>query len=216
MEYSELNQLWNATESSDLKITLNQNAIKEITTHKIKSTLSEIKWNSIIEIIINVIWLIFLMNFSKENYQDLRFLVAGFVLIGISIFSIVIEINKLYLYTSIDNNFSVFKAQKRLEKLKFLEKLDVNLLFLIIPLFFVPFVLIITKGILNIDLFQLGIGGYEIALTTLGTAAVAIVVVFVLRKTQFKSMNESLIFLKELNQNKENITAEKYSVFGRK
>jgi len=182
MEYSELNKLWDATGSSDVKISLNQNAIKEITTHKIKNSLSEIKWSSIIEIIINFIWLIFLMNFSKENYQDIRFLFAGFVLIGITIFSIVIEINKLYLYTSIDNNFSVFKAQKRLEKLKFLEKLDINLLFLIIPLFFVPFVLIITKGILKIDLFQLGLGGYEIALTTLGTAAVAMVVVFVLKK----------------------------------
>jgi len=207
MEYSELNKLWDATGSSDVKISLNQNAIKEITTHKIKNSLSEIKWSSIIEIIINFIWLIFLMNFSKENYQDIRFLFAGFVLIGISIFSIVIEINKLYLYTSIDNNFSVFKAQKRLEKLKFLEKLDINLLFLIIPLFFVPFVLIITKGFLKINLFQLGLGGYEIVLTTLGTVAVAMVVVFVLRKTQFKSMNESLEFLKEINQNEENKAA---------
>jgi len=207
MEYSELNKLWDVTGRSDVKISLNQNAIKEITAHKIKSSLREIKWSSIIEIIINFIWLIFLMNFAKENYQDIRFFFAGFVLIGISIFSIVIEINKLYLYTSIDNNFSVFKAQKRLEKLKFLEKLDINLLFLIIPLFFVPFVLIITKGILKIDLFQLGLGGYEIVLTTLGTAAVAMVVVFVLRKTQFKSMNESLDFLKEINQNEENKAA---------
>jgi hypothetical protein len=201
MEYTELSRLWDANESTDVKISLNQNAINEVTANKLKSSLSEIKLSSIIEIVVNFIWLTFLGDFAIKNYQETYFLLAGILLFGISIFSIVLEINKLYLFSSIDNNFSVFKAQKRIEKLKFLEILDTNLLYFIIPMFFVPFVLVISKGILNIDLFQLGFGGYEIALATVGSAIIAMIVVFVLRKSQFKTMNESLKFLKDLNQN---------------
>lgn len=204
MEYTELSRLWEANKSADINITLNQNAINEVTVNKLKSSLSEIKLSSIIEIVVNFIWLGFLGNFAIKYYQETYFLLAGIILFGISIFSVVLEINKLYSFTSIDNNFSVFKAQKRIEKLKFLEKLDINLLYFIIPMFFVPFVLVITKGILNIDLLQLGFGVNEIALATAGSTIVAIFIVFVLRKSQFKSMNESLKFLKELNQNEDN------------
>jgi hypothetical protein len=201
MEYTELSRLWETNKSADIKISLNQNAINEVTVNKLKSSLSEIKLSSIIEIVVNFVWLGFLVDFAIKYYQETYFLLAGIILFGISIFSIVLEINKLYLFSSIDNSFSVFKAQKRIEKLKFLEKLDVNLLYFIIPMFFVPFVLVITKGILNIDLFQLGFGGYDIALATAGSAIIAMLVVFFLRKSQFKSINESLKFLKELNQN---------------
>jgi len=201
MEYTELSRLWDANKSANLKISLNQNAINEVTVNKLKSSLSEIKSSSIIEIVVNFIWLGFLGEFVIKNYQEVYFLLAGIILLGVSIFSIVLEINKLYLFISIDNNFSVFKAQKRIEKLKFIEKLDLNMLYFIIPMFFVPFVLVITKGILNIDLFQLGFGRDEIAVTTVGSAIIAMIVVFFLRKSQFKSMNESLNFLKELNQN---------------
>jgi len=204
MEYTELSRLWEANKSADINITLNQNAINEVTVNKLKSSLSEIKLSSIIEIVVNFIWLGFLGNFAIKYYQETYFLLAGIILFGISIFSVVLEINKLYSFTSIDNNFSVFKAQKRIEKLKFLEKLDINLLYFIIPMFFVPFVLVITKGILNIDLLQLGFGVNEIVLATAGSTIVAIFIVFVLRKSQFKSMNESLKFLKELNQNEDN------------
>ncbi len=204
MEYTELSRLWEANKSVDVKISLNQNAINEVTVNKLKSSLSEIKLSSIIEIVVNFIWLGFLGEFVVKYHQESYFLLAGIILIGISIFSIALGINKLYLFTSIDNNFSVFKAQKRIGKLKFLEILGTNLLYFIIPLFFVPFVLVITKGILNIDLFQLGFGGNEVALATAGSAIVAILVVIFLRKSQFKSMNESLKFLKELNQNEHN------------
>ena len=60
MEYTELRRLWEANKSADLKISLNQNVINEVTVNKLKSSLSEIKLSSIIEIVVNFIWLGFL------------------------------------------------------------------------------------------------------------------------------------------------------------
>ncbi|MDH3651539.1 MAG: hypothetical protein OEQ53_17785 [Saprospiraceae bacterium] len=200
MEYLELIQLWDTSDNSDINISLNKKALNELTTKKLKSGIVEIKWSSIIEIIVTSIWIIFLVTFITEYLQDIKLLLSAIILIVISIFSLIIEINKLYLYYSIDHNFSVFQAQKRIEKLKFLEKLDINSLYLLIPLFFVPFVLVFTKGILHIDLFELGFSGYEMTLSILGSIIIAIVMVLVLRKSQFKSLNESLEFLKDISQ----------------
>lgn len=202
MEYTELQALWEKGINSELEISINQKGIDELTAHKLKNTLSEIRYTAIIEIVLTTIWYVFLMNFVVEHHENPPFFISGIALIFISCIGIIIEIKKLYLYNSIDYGFSIAKAQTQIEKLKLLEKIDLNLIYLLVPLFSLPFALVFCKGILGIDLFKLGLGQNEMIHFFLGSIVVAVLIVFFLRKSEFKKFNESLEFLKKIEENK--------------
>lgn len=202
MEYTELQALWEKGINSEREISINQKGVDELTAHKLKKTLSEIRYSTIIEIVLTAIWYVFLMNFVVEHHENPPFFISGIVLIFISCIGIIIEIKKLYLYNSIDYGFSIAKAQTQIEKLKLLEKIDLNLIHLLVPLFSLPFALVFCKGILGIDLFELGLGQNEMIHLFLGSIVVAVIIVYLLRKSEFKKFNESLEFLKKIKEGK--------------
>jgi len=201
MEYIELQELWGKTINTEIEISINQKGIDEMTVHKLKNTLSEIKYSAIIEIVLTSIWYLFLLNFVFEYSQNKPFFISGIVLILISCISIILEIKKLFLYNSINYGFTILKAQTQIEKLKLLEKIDLNLIYLLVPLFSLPFALVFCKGILGIDLIEQGLGQNEMVHFFLGSIVVAIIIVFLLRKSEFKKFNESLEFLKKIKEN---------------
>jgi len=139
MEYTELQKLWENRNLPQIEVSIKQAAIDELTSYKLKRNLSEIKWTAIFEILITFLWYVFLLNFLMEHYQNPVYLWSGIILILIAIISIFIEARKLYLYKTIDYGCSILKAQTQVEKLKFLEKLDLNLIYLFLPLFWLPF-----------------------------------------------------------------------------
>lgn len=147
MEYIELKQLWN--QNLETETTINQKAIAELTSLKLKNSFLENRWSSIIEIVISVVWYIFLLNFVIEYYGDLIYLLSGIVLIIICLIGIIIEAKKLYTYNSINYGFSILMAQKQLEKLKRLEIIDAISIFFFVPLFSVPFVIVMSKYLLK-------------------------------------------------------------------
>ncbi len=201
MQYEELINIWNSSNVElETKVQINRKLVKEVAFRKIKSRLGEVKWTAFFGLVLGFFWSAFLIRFVVANVYDLKFAIQGIVLLGISIFSIVLYAYKLQLYYSINSRFSVVKTQRKIERLKYLELLDVKSLYIIIPLFSAPFAIVIAKAFLHIDLFSFGIFGKALLYYTLGAIVIAVILVFVLSKFSGKKMEESIAFLDELKE----------------
>jgi hypothetical protein len=201
MEYEELINIWNNANSElETKVQINRKLLKEVAFKKIKSQLSEVKWTALFGLMAGFFWSAFLIRFVAANVGDFKFVFQGVVLLIISIFSIVLYAYKLQLYYSINSRFSVLTTQHKIERLKYLELLDVKSLYIIIPLFSAPFAIVIAKAFLHVDLFSFGIFGKALLYYTLGAIVIAAILVFVLSKFTGKKMEESIAFLDELKE----------------
>jgi len=198
MEYYEIQQLWDKSEEDSLDVSLNAKAVNELTHNKVHFNLQEIRWGSVIEVVVNFFWINYLFQLMQSNLQDISFLIAGIVLFLLAMYSLILEINKLYLVTSIDYNFSIIKAQRKLEKLKLLENLDLNSLYFIIPMSVIPFMIVLGEGVFDIDFESIGIGATEMMSAVFGSIVVAAIIVYILRRTEFSKLSESLDFLEDL------------------
>ncbi|MFT6808964.1 MAG: hypothetical protein ACJA01_002196 [Saprospiraceae bacterium] len=200
MEYYELQQLWDNKDEPKVDLELNQKAFSELVKNKIHGNLGDIKWSGIIEIVITIFWLNFLVPIILDHIHDIGILVSGIVLFLLSIYSLILEINKLYLISSIKYDYSIIHTQGKIERLKFIENLDLNSLYFIIPMSFIPFLIVLGEGVLHIDLEEIGLGATEMIEAVLGSIIVAVVVVFFLRKFELKKLNDSLEFIRGLEE----------------
>ena len=200
MKFDELSNIWN---SADLElektVTINKKLVMKVGLNKIKSRLFEIKWKAVIAIPINALFVFFLVDFLSKNFSDIWLLASGLILLAITIFSLIFEIHRLNLYYTLDSKAAVLAAQKILTQLKKLEILDIYSLFIIIPLFSAPFLIVFTKAFLNLDL--IAINSTWLMYQTFGSIVVAAIIIFVLRKYPNKKLSESIAFLNELKEN---------------
>lgn len=198
MNFEELSELWNKNTKEEAIIEVNQTLLNEVSFTTIKRSLREIKWTAFFEIIVNFFWLPFLVEFMIEHYAQLRFSIPAGILIFIAAYSLVLECYKLYLYYSINHQFSILETQKKLERLNFLELFDNNSLYILIPLFLIPFLVVSIKGMLGVDLFMLGLSARVILIATGGTFVVSVIIVFFLNRFPNKELRDSIAFMKEL------------------
>jgi len=200
MNFEELSKIWNQDHKEETHIEINERLLKEVSFNTVRNSLKEIKWSSIIEIVINYIWLFFLVEFIISYFNQAQFSIPAGILIIISVFSILIESYKLILYCTANVQSSIIGAQKKLEKLKFLELFDVNSLYIVIPLFFIPFLVVFSKGIIGIDIYEFGFSMREILVATGSTFIISVIIVYFLKAFPNKELNESLDFISELRE----------------
>jgi hypothetical protein len=204
MEYEELIGIWN---SSDAELTnnvqVNRQLIKEVAFKKIRSNLFEIKWASYSELFVGFFWSFFLLSFIADHLPEYKFSLQAFVLLSMSVYGFVLSIHKLKIYFSINPGLSVTKTQYKIECLKRLELKSIQSLYFIIPLFSAPFAIVMTKAVLNIDLYSFGIFGKALLYYTAGAVVVAVIIVFILKKipgNKDKQLKQSMAFLNELKE----------------
>ena len=204
MEYQELITIWNSSNAElNTNVQVNRKLIKEVGFKKIKSHLTEIKWTAFFELLVGFFWTRFLVGFLIDNFWDIKFCATAILLLIFAIYSLVLNCYKLKLYFSVDTRFSVVETQKKIERLKNIQLFDIKSLYIIITLFSAPFVIVIAKAFLHIDLFALGILGKGLLYYTFGAFIIAVIVVFFLRKYPGKSFQESIAFLNELKEAEE-------------
>ena len=203
MKFNELSTIWNSDDMElDRSITINKKLVKEIGLSKVKSRLYEIKWTGIFEIVVGFIFINFLVSFIVNNISEFILFISGVVLLAISLFSMILEIKKLALLYTMDSKSPVSEAQRKLARLKYLEVMDVYSLYIIIPLFSGPFLIVAAKAFLNIDLYS--IGATWLMYHTFGSVFIAAILVFFLRKFPNRKLQESIAFLNELKENENN------------
>jgi hypothetical protein len=199
MEFKELTEIWktSANQQEDA-IHINHQLIKELGFNKIKAGLSEIKWTSLFELIVEVGFSFFLVNFLVNHLGQPAFFIPAAMLFGLMIFNILFESSRLYLYFSISPDLPILENQKKLSQLKKLEIFDMYSLLAIIPVFALPFVIVLAKGLANWNLYQ-----YDMEWMTgfsIGSVVVAIILVVVLRLFPNKKLKEAMSFIEALKE----------------
>ena len=201
MEYQELINIWNSSNAElQTNVQINRALVKEVAFKKVRSNFREIKWTSFVEIIVGFFWIIFLTGFIFDNLGDFKFSGMGIILLVMSIFSVALNSYKLKLYYSVNPRFSVFQTQKQIERLEKVELLNIQSLYIIIPLFSAPFAIVVAKAFFNVSLFSFGIFGKALLYYTFGAVLVAVILVFFLKMYSKKNFHESIGFLSELKE----------------
>ncbi len=199
MKFEELSEIWNSNDQKlETSIQINRELVKQLGMKKVKSHLFEIKGSAIFEIVVEFIFAVSLMGFMVSHFTDIRFFIPAAILFLFTMFSLIIEIVKLTLFLSLDANVSVVESQKKLNSLKFYEMLDINSLYVIIPFFSVPFLIVFAKFLFNIDLYEFDL--FKLSLSLIfGGFVIAVILVFFLKKLgATKKLDESIDFLDEL------------------
>jgi hypothetical protein len=196
MELQELSNIWNGTNSQlESTVKINKSLFMEVSMNRVKSNLTTLRWTSYIEVIVNFLFLFFVVNFTISNLVEIKFFIPGLLLVAFSIYSIIFSINKLLIHYRINAQTPVIQTQKNLAKLKFLESKEIQLLYIFIPLFWSIFLIVGAKFILNLDMYEYM--NWLIAQTA-GSVVIAIIVVFILKKFPDKNLEKSISFLKEI------------------
>ncbi len=200
MKFEELSGIWNSNDIGlDKSIQINKELVKNIGIKKVRSGLYEIKFTAFIGIIVGIFFSMFLWRFLIDNYQVFKFLIPALILLVITTFSLILEIYKLTLIYTLDSKAPVIDAQKKLLRLKKLEILDRYSLYIIIPLFAAPFMIVTAKAFLHLNLYAFN--NTWLIYFTLGSIVIAVILIFFLRKFPDKKLSESITFLNELKEN---------------
>ena len=199
MELNELTQIWKSSDNLlDKTITVNKNMLKEVTANSVKSNLSEIKWNCIIELILNYYFLDSLLGFISSEYPDLKFVIPGIILLIFSAFGIALAVYKLILYYSINAKSNVIEAQKFAERLRYCELMEINTLYVIIPMFSVAILIVAAKAFPGVDLYTES--NFLISYTR-GSFIIGLIIIYLLKKFPNKKLQDTINFLKEIKEN---------------
>lgn len=200
MQFEELSGIWNSTDTElEKSVRINRELVKQLGFSKIKSHLFEIKGSAIFEIIAEAIFTVFLISFTVDYIRNTEYLLPALVLLVFSLFSLIIEIIKLKVFVSINSSETVFEAQQKLSRLKYLEFLDIYSLYIIMPFYLIPFLIVIAKAFFNLNLYDLGIMDW-LTQAILGGLVIAAITVYSLRKYRGRKLEESISFLRELQE----------------
>lgn len=201
MEFQELAGIWNnPDQESGVQVELKKKLVKEAGMRKVRTHLAEIKWTSYFELVVNLAFLLFISRYLVETFSELKFFLPGLLLFALTIASIVFSTYQLVLYYGIQANYSVVQTQLKVARLRYLELLEANLLVVIIPMFFAPFMIVLVKALTNYDLYRHSdwlISG------TLGSVIIALIIVFFLRKFPNERLQEAHAFLNEFKESEE-------------
>ncbi|WPP49065.1 hypothetical protein [Catalinimonas niigatensis] len=201
MKFEELAGIWNSSDTElEKSVKINRELVKEVGLSKVKSNLYEIKWTGIFGVVVGILFFNFLMGFMVEHFSAPEFFFPALMLWSITVYSLILEIYKLSLLYTLDARVSVMEARKKLMRLQRLEIMDIYSLYIIIPLFSAPFLIVIAKAFLDMSLYTFGLTW--LIQFTLGSVVVAVILVFFLRKYPSKNLRASIAFLDELKENK--------------
>ncbi|WP_373512444.1 hypothetical protein [Persicitalea sp.] len=198
MDFQELSTLWNNNDQElSQQIEIRQKLVEEVSIRKVRRHLAEIKWTSYFELGVSFIFLPFITRYLSDTFSESKFFIPGLMLLVLTLFSLLFTSYQLVLYYGIQTGTSVVQTQLKVARLRFLESLEINLLYIVIPLFYAPFMIVVAKAVANFDLYQFS---NLLIYSTSGSVVIALILVFFLKKFPSKRLRESLSFLNELKE----------------
>lgn len=195
MELQEIGNLWKSL--SNDQVVVNRQVIKEITFQKVKAVLHPFKVELLFEMIVDVLFIFFLMDFISDHMGQVQFLIPAGILFMVTIASLVLVVSQILLYYGIHADEPVVKAQEKITKLQYWERVEANSLMIIIPLYSAPIVIVLAKAFLHLNLYLLGDWIFSY---TVGSLLVGLIVVYFIRKFPSKKLKEISLFLNDLHE----------------
>ncbi|MGI9543043.1 MAG: hypothetical protein ACR2MX_07265 [Cyclobacteriaceae bacterium] len=199
MELQELVGMWNEQDQKlEGNIQLNRQLLKKVSLDKVKSLLSEFTLESILEAALNAFFFWIILQFVWAQWPVIKFVVPGIILLVTTFLSFLGNMYELVSLASIGYESSVVEAQKKIERLRFYQRIDRNSLYVIIPLFSLFFPIWFAWAFLGLDLFDiLGIGWVYHFIGSLGIAAI---IVWFLKRFPDRKMAKAIKFLEEIKK----------------
>ena len=198
MNFEQLDNLWKETDASiELKTKVNRQLVVEVAIREVRSHLSELKWGAIFELVVGFIWSCFLIGFMIDHFSEIHFLLPALLLLIISFLSMALVGYRLWLFYFVKPQYPILSTQKRLEKMRFLELVEIKSLLVVIPLFSAPFLIVAAKALINVDLFEYGNWWLW---HSAGSIIIAGILVFFLYKFRSTRLKESISFINELER----------------
>lgn len=199
MKLEVLAGIWNSTDMELQKsIKINKDLVKTLGIKKIRSGLYEIKFNALVGIIVGIIFSIFLWRFIFRNMSAAIFLWSAVILLLITIFTVSTQLYRIVLIYTLDASSPVIDSRKKLMQIKKMEIIEIYSLYVVIPLYFAPFMIVASKAFLNINLYT--IAGSWLLYSSLASILIASILVFFLKKIPNKKLASSIDFLNELKE----------------
>ncbi len=197
MELDQLKEIW-AKQDQELEsvAVVNLNLLQEASVNRVKALLSDFKWTTIFELIVTIIGVNYLSGYLIDTVWEFKFFVPGLLILLLGLYDIVWKLMVLSIYSKIDYQSAITETQKRVEKLKYYERREINELYIVIPLLWMAFVVVIAKGFLGIDAYQFLI--YNWLLQLLGSIVIAVFVVWFVKLFPDKKLDEAVAFLREI------------------
>ncbi|CAN5289918.1 hypothetical protein BH20BAC1_BH20BAC1_05640 [soil metagenome] len=196
MNYNELAAIWNSN-NIDLEksITINKDLAKTIGIKKIRADLFHIKLSAVINVWAGGWFSYFLVRFSA-NHPDMKIFIPAVLLLLVIIFGMFMEIYKAIVLLTLNARESVLEAQQKLIRLQKLELVSIYSLYISIPMFSAPFLIVAAQGIAGIDLYSFSTNW--MLYYTAGSIIIAVILIYFLRKYPNKKLAGSIAFLNEL------------------
>lgn len=156
MNFEELEDMWKETDKDlNQNIQINQAKINKKTMKKIRSNLTETRWESVIELVLNIPFFYFTKEFCFNHLLEPKFLIPGLFLFLMAISAIIFCAYKLFVISRINSKFPILQTQINLANIEYLTRIEINALFFLIPTFSLTFIIVFAKGMLHIDFYQI-------------------------------------------------------------
>lgn len=200
MELQELKNIWKAQDDRlEEHVQVNRQLLENVSLNKVKSLLTEFKVTSIIEFVFDLMASLFLISFMVRHFSsDWSFVLPAGILLLFSMTDFINHITRFVALYKINYKSSVLETQKQIEQLKWNERRMHQYLYIAIPIFFPLLLLVVFKGLWNIDLYPYFFTWYGLSYF-LGSILVAIILVWFIKKFPDKKMEEAARFLAEID-----------------
>lgn len=199
MNFEELEDMWKETDRDlDKNIHINQTKINHKTMKKIRSNLTETRWESVIELVLNIPFFYFLKEFCFNHMLEPKFLIPGLFLFLLSVSAIIFCAYKLFVISRINSKFPIIQTQRNLASIEYLTRLEINALFFLIPTFSLAFLIVVARGLLYIDLYH--IAGSLMIPYFASCFVVGLIIVILLKVYPDKKLAKAVQFLKDLKE----------------
>lgn len=199
MNTEDLIKMWNQEDSNlEEVLKINQELLTTVSLQKVKSFLKPLERRNIFELVVNSLFLFWIVPFIAEHSTINYFLISGIFLFLMMLSGIISNIYNLYLAKSITFNTSIVETQQKIERLKLYERYSINTLYVVIPLAAVPFLLVLGKGFLGIDVYQI-FGANNLWLFTFGSLIVGLIIVWFVKRFPDEEIEKANQFLTEIN-----------------
>lgn len=187
MVLDDMKQAWSAGNSGSSALAINEDKLISIT-RKSKGRLSEFRTDNLAELIIYSFLMLYLGNFLQAHFSEPKFFIAGLILFILSGINVGFNIYALDFYGRMSPSSKITELQKRLNKIRLYLSWEKYLMVVLIPLYVLPFFIVVAKGFLGIDLFPLiSIAFWKIIVPW---SVVGTLIVFLITRGEMKRLRE--------------------------
>ena len=199
METNDLIHLWHQYDKEvEGNWKINQHLLKEVSLRKVKSLLSEFNLQTIWEILSHGFFFIWVLGFFVDHFSTAKYAIPSVFLLMLSGWGLGWGIFKWVVVSSMNYDTPVIYVQKRLELFRLYNIWEINLLLVLIPFFWVAFLIVFPVMFLGVDIFDLL--GKWLWYQFVGAFVIAAIIVWFLRQFPDKKMEKAIEFLNEIRE----------------